>query len=64
MYTYMGTCDDTTVSSMDQSMTFLALGLIHIKCKMAGVYNTCTKSGFGHLELKMTLTLTYFPVDN
>ena len=37
MYTYMGTCDNTTDFPVDQSTTFLALGLLHNKSKMAGV---------------------------
>ncbi len=38
MYTYIGTCDNTTDFPVDLSMTFLALGLLHIKSIMAGVY--------------------------
>ncbi len=40
MYTYMVPCDNTTDFPVDQSMTFLALGLLNIKSKMAGVYMT------------------------
>ena len=37
MYTQIGTCDNTTDFPMDLSMAFLALGLLHVKSKMAGV---------------------------
>ncbi len=49
MHTYMGTCDNTTDFPVDLSMTFLALGLLHIKSKMAGVY---TPKNSGPLSVK------------
>ena len=65
MYTYMDTCDNTTDFPMDQSMTFLALELLHIKSKMAGVYIMCNcgnrKSNFLICQCQMSLfERTYF----